>query len=130
MSKSTPDKKALDQALEIIKNIKTLIEFGALKFDREKRQVWIVKETFWDSKDDTWKANFCQNLKMYMDITWNADKHGPNLNPIHIYSIDIDTKTRKDYITTYLPDTKSLAVLAVRDLQSLPIAIGTDNKDL
>lgn len=71
--------------MEIIQSIKKLIEFGALKFDREKRQVWIVKEAFWDEKDEVWKSNFCQNLKMYMDLLWDEQKHGPNLNPIHLY---------------------------------------------
>jgi hypothetical protein len=97
--------------MEIVKSIQKLIEFNALHFDREKREVWVLREAFWDGKTAEWQANFAANLKMYIDIAWDADKHGPNILPVHIYSIDIDTKQRKDYITTFLPDTKQLSKL-------------------
>ncbi|PRY90563.1 hypothetical protein [Mongoliibacter ruber] len=103
--------KPLDEALEIIKSFQKLIELQAMHFDREKREVWIIKEAFWDGKDDNWKANFCQNLKMYMDILWDENKHGVNLNPIHLYAIDIDTKQKTEYIITYLAESKERKVL-------------------
>lgn len=99
------DKKALKQALEIISSIQKLIEFKALYFDRKRREVWLVREIFWDQKDDNWKANFCKNLKMYVDINWDEVNRGKNLNPIDIFSIDLDTKQKKDYIISYFPDT-------------------------
>lgn len=92
-------KKTLDKTLALIQSIKTLQDKGALHIDREKREVHLVREIFWNGKDDTWKNNFAYNLSVLMDVK----EEKPKMLPIGIYSIDLDSKQKGDYLTTFFP---------------------------
>ena len=94
--------KAIHQSLQMVQSLKTLQDKGALKIDPETREVWIVREIFWDGKDLNWRKNFTANLYFLMER--HLDKHTGK--PFHIFSIDLDTKEKKDYITSYFPELK------------------------
>lgn len=92
--------KALRATLQLVQNLKLLEEKGALHINEETREVHLVRELFWDGKDEKWRRNFTANLYLMME------RHRDTATglPYHIYAIDLDKKERGEYITSYLPD--------------------------
>lgn len=97
--KPSKSKQALEKALNILKSIKKLEEAGALQINRSAREIWMIREMFWDNKDEFWRKNFLINLRTMMDINLKERL----TIPIKIYAIDINTRQKGDYITTYYP---------------------------
>ncbi len=90
---------ALRQTLELVQNLKLLEDKGALHINEETREVHLVREIFWDGKDQKWKKNFTGNLYTMIE---RHNKKSTGL-PYHIYAIDIEKKERGAYITSYIP---------------------------
>lgn len=93
---------ALNHTLRLVQDLKTLEEKGALHINEETREVHLVREIFWDGKDEKWKRNFTANLYMLMER--HLEKYTGQ--PFHIYAIDLDKKERGEYITSYFPSIK------------------------
>lgn len=93
---------AIRKTLELVQNLKLLEEKGALHINEETREVHVVREIFWDGKDEKWRRNFTANLYTMIE------RHNEKLTgqPYHIYAIDIEKKERGDYITSYVPSTR------------------------
>jgi len=98
-------KKAFKEALSIVAAVKKMVDAGAIIFDRETRRVDIVQEIFWQNKTEAWRTNFCQNIKLFMDITQEEE----NQTPITIHRIDIDKKQIANQIATYNPSTATIS---------------------
>ncbi|WBL42397.1 hypothetical protein PBT90_16800 [Algoriphagus halophytocola] len=105
--KVSKTQKAIRESMQLVEHLKLLEEKGALHLDREKREVHLVREIFWDGKDLTWRKNFTANL--YFLLERHLDKHTGQ--PFHIYAINIDTKERAEYITSYLPLEKKCMII-------------------
>lgn len=96
-------KKTLDKTLAIIQSIKTLQDKGALHIDRSTREICLIREIFWDTKDATWRNNFAYNLSVFMDVMQDQ----PSMLPIQIFAIDLDNKKKGPYLTTFFPDRRT-----------------------
>jgi hypothetical protein len=94
---------AIQQTLKLVSDLKLLEEKGALHINEETREVHLVREIFWDGKDEKWRKNFTANLYMLMER--HLPKHTGE--PFHIYAIDLEKKERGEYITSYIPNTKT-----------------------
>ncbi len=97
--KVSKKKIAIQKTVELVQSMKLLEEKGALHMNEKTREVHLVREIFWDGKDEKWKKNFTSNLHMLMER--RLDKSSSL--PIHIYAIDLDKKERGAYITSYFP---------------------------
>lgn len=100
--KVSKTQKAIRASHQLVQNLKKMEESGALHLDREKREIHLVRQIFWDGKDLAWRRNFTANL--YFLLERHLDKNTGQ--PFHIYNIDIDTKERAEYIASYLPAEK------------------------
>lgn len=101
--KPSRKQQALQKTLQLVQSLKKLEESGALRINAETREVHLVKELFWDGKDLAWKKNFTANLYLLMER--HLEKHTGQ--PFHLFSINLDTKEKGEYITSYLPDLKA-----------------------
>lgn len=92
-------KIALQKTLALIQSLKQLEEKGALHINEETREVHLIREIFWDGKDERWRRNFTANLYTMME------RHNKVVTgqPYHIYAIDMDKKERGEYLTSYVP---------------------------
>lgn len=96
-------KKTLDKTLAIIQSIKTLQDKGGLHIDRSKREICLIREIFWDKKNEIWRNNFAYNLSVFMDVM----EEKPKMLPIQIFAIDLDNKAKGPYLTTFFPDRRA-----------------------
>lgn len=95
---------AIRKTLELVQNLKLLEEKGALHINEETREVHLVRQIFWDNKDEKWRQNFTANLYTMIE------RHNKELTnqPYHIYAIDVEKKARGEYITSYVPSTREV----------------------
>ncbi|MFN3802470.1 hypothetical protein [Belliella pelovolcani] len=103
-AQATANKKAFKEATEILAAMKTLVDKGAIVFDRKERSVSILMEVFWHGKTDPWKQNFAKNLKLFMDIASEKE----NTDPITIYALNIENSSKEAVLARYLPETGNL----------------------
>lgn len=97
--KISKSKISLQRTLALIESLKELEEKGALHMNEQTREVHLVREIFWDGKDEKWRKNFTSNLYMLMERRLERSSS----EPFHIYAIDLDKKERGAYITSYVP---------------------------
>lgn len=100
--KVSRQKIALQRTLELVQNLKQLEEKGALHINEQTREVHLIREIFWDGKDEKWRKNFTANLYIMIE-RHNKVATG---QPYHIYAINLEKKERGEYITSYLPSIK------------------------
>jgi hypothetical protein len=100
--KVSRQKIALQKTLALVQSLKELEEKGALHINEQTREVHLIREIFWDGKNEKWKRNFTANLYTMIE-RHNKVATG---QPYHIYAIDIDKKERGAYITSYIPSQK------------------------
>lgn len=96
----TKKDKIVTNTLKLIQSLKELEEKGALHINKESREIHLVREIFWDGKDEKWRKNFLKNCHFLME---RHEKENSKL-PIQVYAIDIDKKQRGEFITRYLPE--------------------------
>lgn len=98
---------ALRKTMELVQNLKLLEEKGALHINEQTREVHLVREIFWDGKDEKWQRNFGANLYTMIE-RHNKVATG---QPYHIYAIDLDKKARGEYIISYIPSERGFKQL-------------------
>lgn len=89
----------LQKTLALIQSLKELEEKGALHINEQTREVHLIREIFWDGKDEKWIRNFTANLYTMIE------RHNKVVTgqPYHIYAIDMNKKERGEYLTSYIP---------------------------
>lgn len=100
--KPSKSQKIVTHTIKLIQSLKELEEKGALHINKETREIHLVREIFWDGKDEKWRTNFLKNCHFLME---RHEKQNTNL-PIHIYAIDIDKKERGEFLTSFMPEGK------------------------
>jgi hypothetical protein len=97
--KTSKKQKIVTETLKLIQSLKELEEKGALHINKETREIHLVREIFWDGKDEKWRINFLKNCHFLME---RHEKEKSNL-PIQVYAIDLDKKERGEFLNLYTP---------------------------
>jgi hypothetical protein len=97
--KASKSQKIVTNTLKLIQSLKELEEKGALHINKETREIHLVREIFWDGKDEKWRINFLKNCHFLME---RHEKEKSNL-PIYVYAIDLDKKERGEFLNLYTP---------------------------